>query len=143
MQMDHNSENKTLQITLKTFVDDLEKSLKTFSGEKVFLNEIQGSEASHKLIQKYVQQAVGYKVNNKAISFTWIGWEIDKDEVFIYYEIPLPRKVKSIEVKNEMMMKLYLDQVNVVHLKYGGKNRSFVLEGLETGKTFNLVEQKD
>lgn len=138
MQIDHNKENKTLEITLKTFVDDLEKALMNSTGKKVFLNELTNTDSSHAIIQKALRKVVSYKVNNEKVDYTWIGWEIDKDEVFIYYEIALPKKIKSISVKNELLMAEYTDQVNIVHLKYEGQNKSFLLEGIDTQKAFEL-----
>jgi len=138
MQMDHNVEGEKLEITLKTFVDDFELGLKNSTNKKVFLNEMLNTDSSHIIIQKYIRKMISYKINEEPVKLNWIGWEIDKDEVFIFYEIDLPKKIKSIEVKNEILMEEYTDQANIVHLKFKGENKSFLLEGIETNKSFIL-----
>ena len=138
MQMDHNEETNTLERTLKAFVDDFELGLKDYSNIKVFLNDNEGSDSIDIIMEKFVSQMTSYKINGKTNEIKWIGWELEKDEVFIYYEIALTKKVKSISVQNDLLMNEYLDQVNIVHLKYMGKNKSFLLEEKKSEKAFEF-----
>ena len=138
MQMDHNEETNTLEITLKAFVDDFELGLKDYSHTKVFLNDNEGNDSIDVIMEKFVRQMTSYKINGKTTELKWIGWELEKDEVFIYYEIALTKKVKSISVQNDLLMNEYLDQVNIVHLKYIGKNKSFLLEEKKSEKAFEF-----
>lgn len=138
MQMDHNEETNTLEITLKAFIDDFELGLKDYSHTKVFLNDNEGNDSIDVIMEKFVRQMTSYKINGKTTELKWIGWELEKDEVFIYYEMALAKKVKSISVQNDLLMNEYLDQVNIVHLKYMGKNKSFLLEEKKSEKDFEF-----
>lgn len=138
MQIDHNLQNKSLEITLKSFVDDIELAIKNQKGKKIFLGQIDPTSQEFGWVESYISSMLSIKVDEKETEFNWVGWEITNDEIFMYFEIPATKTIKSIEIKNEVLMNEFADQTNIVHLKYQGQNKSLFLQRETSEKSFQL-----
>lgn len=138
MQLDFNEANKSFETTLKGFTDDFELGLKNFTGKPVYLEKIQGNDSASQVFEQYIRKHLAFKIDGNSKDFNWVGWEIDRDEVFIYVEIKTGKKVKSVEIMNELLFNEYSDQTNIVHLKYGSANKSLYLNKADRVKSFEL-----
>ena len=69
------------------------------------------------------------KLNEEVASYTYIGKKYDNDVVIIYLEISDVgfNDLKSISVTNDVLTDLYDEQKNLVHIKWKGQKKSFVL----------------
>ena len=110
-QIDHKASEKSLQITIKVFSDDFEKSLLTHSR----LSKL--PENQEELILGYFKNALIIKVNGKAMNYRWVGYETETDAHFVFLEIERVAKVKSLGISNEILYNLYNDQANIVHFQ--------------------------
>ncbi|MGB0390525.1 MAG: DUF6702 family protein [Salibacteraceae bacterium] len=138
MQIDHNTETKSLEVTLKSFVDDIELAIKNQKNEKVFLGQVKPKSEEYSWVENYIKSQLQFSVDEKSKEINWVGWEITNDEIFMYFEIPVSKTIKSIEIKNEVLMKEFADQTNIVHLKYQGQNKSLFLQRETSTKSFQL-----
>ena len=68
-------------------------------------------------------------LNGEQAQFNYIGKKYDNDVVICYLEIANIGfdDLKTIEVENEVLTDMYDEQKNLVHIKYQGKKKSFVL----------------
>lgn len=123
----HNKENRSLEITQRIFLDDLEAALKPLSEEKLDLFDADNLVKNQPLINKYITERFKVYVNGKAVEFTYLGQEKEDASVWVYLEIPKVRRIKTIEVENRLLMETYEDQTNLVHVEYKGKLKSMRL----------------
>lgn len=138
MQIDHNEKERLLEITLKSFVDDMELALKNSTGNPLFLEKINPKSPESKAIVELIDSSIDISINANPAPMQWIGWEIDKDEIFLYFQVQTPKKIKSIGVKNNLLMREYDDQANIVHIKALDTNRSFVLEPTQSFRSITF-----
>ena len=127
-QIDHDKEDKTLQVAHKVFVDDFEKRLE----DLYQVNLEMGLEKEHadcnQFITKYLNQNFKLTVNGKEVQGNWVGKELEGPAVWIYIEYPNVKKPKSIKVENRILFETFNDQKNLVHFNYNGIKRSLILK---------------
>jgi hypothetical protein len=133
-QIDYNETNKTLEIAVSFFLDDIENALLKAYGDTLHLDTTM-NEQTDQALANYLQQNLQFKVNNKPQKWQWIGKEITPNELWCYVEISKVRKVpQSLWVKNTLLLELFKDQVNWVQLAIKDKKKSVALQlGNTTG----------
>lgn len=122
-------EEKSLQITSRIFIDDLEELLAVRYDIEAALATANEVNNSDDLISKYLNSKFEIKINGQSKAYSFLGKEYRDDLIVCYLEIPgidIPN-VSSIEVRNDVLTELFEEQQNVVHLKIGTKKKSFIL----------------
>jgi hypothetical protein len=68
-------------------------------------------------------------LDGKPVKYTFLGKRYDTDVAICYLEIPNVNltEVKTMSIQNEVLTDLFEEQKNVVHIKWNGKKKSFVL----------------
>ncbi|QXP51783.1 DUF6702 family protein [Cellulophaga sp. HaHa_2_1] len=125
----YSEKDKALQITSRIFIDDLEKTLNErygIKGRMATENELKDIEV---YIEKYIRSKFILTINEEQQEYKFIGKKYDNDIVVVYLEIPKVNyaKIKSIAATNEVLVDMFEEQQNVVHFKFPGKKKSFVL----------------
>ncbi|MEO9510866.1 MAG: DUF6702 family protein [Flavobacteriaceae bacterium] len=127
--MVYSEKNNTFQITSRIFIDDLEQVLEERYGIDAKLATSNEAKISDVYVKKYFQTKFAIEVNGELAKYAFLGKEYEDDVVICYLELPhinLP-DLQSIAVQNEILTDLFDEQQNVVHIKWNGKQRSFVL----------------
>ncbi|MTI32193.1 hypothetical protein E1171_15355 [Cytophagales bacterium RKSG123] len=130
--MQYNEKSKSIEITHKIFVDDLEEALKDYSGEKIDLAGEENLEKNQELISNYLNEKFHISINGKTVKGTYIGQEEDNGSVWCYVELKNIRKIKEVRVTDKILVDFYEDQTNLVHLKYHGELKSLMLNYKKT-----------
>lgn len=118
-----------LQITSRLFIDDIETVLSERYDVKANLASKQESEIAEAYIEKYLRAKLVVALDGKAVEYKYLGKEYDADLVICYLEIENVgmHKLKSLSIENEILTDLYDEQKNIVHFKWLGNKKSFVL----------------
>lgn len=121
----YKEEQKAIQISTRIFLDDLEVSLRNFSGDEklnitakeewVFVNEE---------LEKYVLENLKLSDDKGEMESKYIGAEIEDDVMWIYVEIEKVRKLKTIKVWNSLLVESFGDQENLIHFRAFDKVKS-------------------
>ncbi|MDZ7877546.1 MAG: DUF6702 family protein [Saprospiraceae bacterium] len=130
---------KTLQLTMHIFIDDLEVALEKQGKKSLSVGTEKEKAGVNDLINQYVQQNFGLTVNNKKTPLLFVGKEAtaDKQALWVYLEIKDVKNINSLTVENKMLTEVYPDQKNLVQVIVPTKKaHSFVLE---RGKTTNTA----
>ena len=63
------------------------------------------------------------------VDYNFIGKKYDNDVVILYIEVPEVgfNALKTISIENDILTDLFEEQKNLVHFKWKGKKKSFVL----------------
>lgn len=121
-------EKETLQIITKIFIEDLEQALQERYDSSISLASIKETESDVAYLKKYILQKIKIKVNGTPVSIQYIGKEYDIDIVNVYLEIENIKELKSIEIENKILMDMFSEQQNIIHLKTPNNRRSLVLD---------------
>ncbi|HRG09837.1 MAG TPA: hypothetical protein PLJ08_14780 [Cyclobacteriaceae bacterium] len=127
-EINYSEKDKALQITSRIFLDDLEASIRNqLNNQELDVLEPGNGLTSKQLIADYVLKHFVVKLDGKIQKLNFLGFERDDPAVICYIEIENIKKFKTIEVRNEVIMDLYDDQSNIVHVTYKGPVKSFRL----------------
>lgn len=125
-EVEYSSKTKELGIATKFFPDDLEEALRKYTGKKFDI--ISGEKKSTgEAINDYFQKHVQVRVNEKPKQVQFLGYEIDKEVVWVYYNANKISGVKAIEIISTLMYDYKAEQTNIIHIKIDEKRQSFKL----------------
>jgi hypothetical protein len=127
--VEYSDKDKAIQITSRIFIDDLEKALEERYGFEALLGTPEENKKTDVYLEKYLRAKFALKINGRVADYNFLGKKVENDLVICFIEIlnePL-EKVSSLEVQNEILMDVFEEQKNIVHLKMGGKKKSFIL----------------
>lgn len=124
IEINHNAEEKTLEISCKIFTDDFEKSLAKNYKTKVDLINPPNKAAMDTLVKKYLFQNLAIRANGKPVVFNYLGFENDHEAAYAYIEVPNVPAVNSFDITTGIMYDMFEDQMNIFHVTVGGKRKS-------------------
>ena len=124
VEMNHNSQDKTIEISCKIFTDDFEKVLAKNYNTKADLINPPNKAAMDSLVKKYILGHLGLNVNGKPVSLVYVGFETDKEASYAYVEVDNVSNVSKVDIYNNLMYDMFDDQVNIMHVIVGGKRQS-------------------
>lgn len=115
----YNNESKSMEITIKVALEDLEKSIKDIYSEKIdgFLDTLENKNIE-KLIIEYFRNNLIFSVDKNKQEYHWVGKESSNNlhDIYLYFEIPNYDKnenIESIIIKNTLFFDLFNNQTNI------------------------------
>ncbi|MDX1782680.1 MAG: DUF6702 family protein [Aequorivita vladivostokensis] len=127
-KIEYVKEKKSLQIITKIFTDDIEDALQQRYDPSISLDTKKETEAADEYLQKYILQKLNIKVNGKPVQLNFIGKEYDVDMLVAYIEVTNVPNLKSIEIENKVLMEMFPEQQNIIHLKTTNSRKSLMLD---------------
>ena len=125
-------EKQSVQITMRFFIDDLEKVTEARFGTELNLATDEEAKEANAYLERYIRQKFMVSINGEEKQYNYLGKEYENDTVFFYLEIEGVESIDEIEVVNQMLFEEFEEQQNYVKLRIG-----------ETDKTFILVKAND
>jgi hypothetical protein len=123
-EINHNSPDKTLEISCKIFTDDFEKTLAKLYNTKTDLGKADMKPAMDSLIKRYLISRLSVKADGRTVQFNYLGFEIDKEATYSYIEVSNVSTVRKIDVVNSIMYEQFDDQINIMHVTVNGSRQS-------------------
>ena len=123
-ELNYDKAQQQLQISCKIFTDDFEKTLRAQHKSAIDLTHPGNKVLTEKYISDYIQSHIKININKRNIAFKFIGYEIEEEAVWCYFEsdkIELPSK---IEITNSILYELLPDQINIVHANVNNVRKS-------------------
>ena len=122
--MQYNAAEKTFEISIRLFTDDLEKALSKELNATVRLSPGQKTDA---ILEKYVRAHFAYMTPQKQPkAFSYVGHEVEADANWVYIEMPYADPFRGGILKQNALMEAFDDQVNMVNIKYQDQKKTFV-----------------
>lgn len=139
-EVELNPESNTLEISIKFIGHDLEAALESAGVPNLNL----GIEKEHKkaddFLLKYIQKHFEIRINEKLISYHFVGKEINnKDFIYCYLESEELHSPNKIEFTNTLLTEKYKDQSNILYLKVGDEKFDYTFTK-EKRKTFYIIK---
>ena len=122
------AESGTIQMISKIFTEDIEDVLQVRFGPHVSLDTDNETEKDLELLQNYIKQKFKVSVNGVPVAFEFLGQEYETDIVKCYLEIVDVPELHTLEFENKILMDLFDDQKNIIHVKTPNSRRSIVLD---------------
>ena len=125
IQMQQNATTKTLEISMRIFTDDLEMALSKDNGNKRFT--ISNQDRNDEFLKRYLNRHFEVKDARKQIkNFKYLGKEQEVDATWIYLEVEGFSDWKGMSLRNDVLMEVFDDQVNMVNFKSESGKKTYL-----------------
>ncbi|EDP95563.1 DUF6702 family protein [Kordia algicida OT-1] len=125
--IEHNQNEKALQITTRIFIDDFQSALEERYDLKEELTVEKATQEVEQMMAKYLKKKLKIWVNGEQKTFKFLGKEYEDDVTICYLEISGINKVNTLEVENAILYEMEEDQQNLVHVKINNERKSLLL----------------
>jgi hypothetical protein len=134
-RMDYNAREKSFEVSLRVFTDDLESALSKENAGQKFV--VVNNDKNDAFVERYVRKRFALlNAQKQKKAFNYVGKEQEADATWIYIEIPCRETPSGFAVQNEVMLDLFDDQTNLLNLNYLSQRKSFIFKGEQ--KTHDL-----
>jgi hypothetical protein len=126
-QINYDESEKALQITMRFFIDDLEKAVGGRFDKNLQLATREEMKDSDVYIERYVASKFKLWINGEPVSAAFLGKQYEDDQVFFFLEAPEIEGIETLEVQNSMLMEVFEEQQNYVKLSILDVDKTFIL----------------
>lgn len=127
-QVEYVEDKKAVQIILRVFIDDIESVLNERYATKLRLDPKKQQPVVEKYLKKYLSDKFILKINNENRDLDFLGIEYENDLLLCYLEIEDIPEFYEIKIENTILMDLFEEQQNIVHVKYNKQKKSLILQ---------------
>ena len=127
-EIHHNSKDKTLEISCRIFVDDMEATLKKNYHTPVDLSNSKQQAANDRMISDYLPKHLALSIDGKPARLNYVGFEKDSESVYCFFEIHNVTSLKKLDVVNSVLHDFTEDQINIMHVSVNGTRKSYKLD---------------
>lgn len=137
-RIEYVKEKNSLQIITKIFIDDIEAALRERFGQDISLATSKETETADNDLKQYILQNLKIKVNGKNTQLRYLGKEYETDMVVAYLEVEPITSLKTIAIENKILMEMFPEQQNIIHLKSANNRKSLILDQEEPAGSLNF-----
>ena len=130
------TQKKSISLSCKMFTDDLQNTL--YKIYKVPVDLSKKRSLNDSLVSRYVKERIIISLENKSINLKYIGYEIEEEAVWCYFESALTSEDKMIRVTHSILYDFLKSQSNFLHCYYNGYRKSFKLDNPEQSAVFSF-----
>lgn len=137
-EINHNSKEKSLEISCKIFADDMEATLQQNYKTQVDLSAEKQQAQVNGFIKDYIIKHLKLVADGKGIALQYIGFEKDSEAVYCYFEGVNVAAVKKLDVSNNILQDYTDKQINIVHVIVNGQRQSTKLDAAQVQASFSF-----
>ncbi len=116
-EINFNEKEKSLQIISRIFIDDLELSIRSQRNEpELDIMEPRNGKTTDQLVSEYLKYHLKVTLDGKKQEMKFLAHETEDAAIVCYIEIANVKKVKKIEVLDDLITETHSDQSNLVHV---------------------------
>jgi hypothetical protein len=134
----YNEQDKTLQISCRTFTDNIEDALKKIYKKQLNVLHPKEKKEIENLLTDYISKHIKIKVNGKLQTTNFIGYEKEEEAIWSYLEIKNVELPKLLIIENTLLYDYLPQQINMVHVEIKGKKQSSKVTNPEKELTFDF-----
>lgn len=108
-----------LQVTVRSFTDDLDWALEEQFGTNPRLGTEQEHPKAMLWMERYLNQSLLLEGDGKVLKGEYLGMESEYGICFCFLRFSLEAKPSQLSVENRLLFELFDDQRNVIHYRIG------------------------
>ena len=136
--IDFNPTKKRVEISCRLFYDDLEVALKNHSGKKIEIINPKNKSVTDSAIAKYIRKNLKLALDNKDRNLKYIGYEIEEDVAWCYFEVSDIQNLHKIDIINQLLYKDFKSQSNIMHINVNNVKKSTKLDNPKRIASFSF-----
>ena len=133
--IEYNQKNKTLEIAIQMFTDDLEEALEETISEQIQLGMEDEHTKTDIYIQNYLSKNFKLSIDKTSLTYDFIGKEVDLNDTYCYIEVLNIETLNTLTITNKVLIDTFTGQKNMVNVKKGKKTKALLLKGHKTSGT--------
>jgi len=139
-QIEYNADAHTLEVALKLFTDDTDRTVGRHFRENLNLGEADEHPQADSLLMRYIQEKLILSCGGEVLQPRFYGKEVSVEETWCYFDYPLGcAKGSEIKVENRIFNEVFDDQVNIMKFSASeGEDQSLQLSSELTTGSFQL-----
>ena len=137
-EINHNAAEKSLEISVKVFHDDLEQIIEKNNNAQLDILAEKDKSRFNQYIPSYFQKNLVLTVDGKQLSLTYVGFEVEKESAFCYFEVENITSVKKIDVTNSILYDFNDTEMNIMHGTVNGNRKSSKVNHPEKAASFEF-----
>lgn len=128
IEINYNPKNKSLEVSIRLFSDDLELALtKLNGGKKITLDS--KTEVIEPLLELYIKKNFAIVSPNKEVKkIKYYGKEKEAEATWVYVEVLDCAQIKDFTLFNTILIDLFSDQNNLVNIIYPSLKKTLVFD---------------
>ncbi|MDA0193782.1 MAG: hypothetical protein O2951_01830 [Bacteroidetes bacterium] len=126
-EMAYNQEKKTIEISVRMFLDDLELTLAEKHAESINVLDPNQKPKLDKWVEDYLEENLKIWVNDYQTEYDYLGSEIEGLALWTFIEISNVDQLRLIGIENNIMLEKFEDQIQLVHFSKEDQVRSLKL----------------
>lgn len=123
-ELNFNSKNNSLEVSCKMFLDDLQNGLSKLYKRTIDLNNAKAEAENNKILADYVTKHFSIATDAKATALKFVGFEVEKESVYCYFEAGNIAQPKKVQLNNEILIDFKPEQINIMHVMVNGNRKS-------------------
>jgi hypothetical protein len=123
-EVQHNAKDQALEISCKVFAEDLEQALKAHYKSLVDFSKDQNKEQVQAWVSDYFTKTLQIRADGKPAAFSIVGYEKEKESVFVYLQADHVSAPKKIDIQNTILYDVSESQINIMHVTVNAKRQS-------------------
>ena len=126
-EIEYQEDTRSVQMIMNVFMDDIEVAINSDYNVDLRLdtkNELKNTDA---YFLKYLKEHFKIMINNKNTDYKFIGKEYEGNIVYFYLEIENISMPNSIQVENDILVKYFPDQQNLIKATIKNNRKSLFL----------------
>ncbi len=112
----HNPKEKTIEISMRLFTDDMELALSKNYKKPIELGTKREIADADKLLNLYINQRFSITIDKKNMPYHFIGKEFEKDLMYLYFEITEVADFTQLSVQNSILTTKFVEQENIIKI---------------------------
>ncbi len=118
-----NAKSQSVEICSRIFTDDLEKAYRAKNNKMIDFSETTYKAEADKFLTTYLHENLKISINNKPEALYYLGYEINEDAVWIYFQIKAVSAIKSMHVTNTILYDMIDTQSNMMQVTVGSNKQ--------------------
>lgn len=123
----YRKDKKTIEVSVKLFFDDFERALSSKEENAIYLCP-DSANKHYYTVDQYFKENYSLKINNQLEEFELLGYECEKELVYVYLEFIDIKKVNSVSIDNKLLFDIFLDQTNLMHFHAYGESNTLLTQ---------------
>ena len=137
-EINHNARSQAVEVSCRIFYDDLERTLEKQYHTRVDIVKPADKTKMNQLLNDYIKKHLIIKADGKVLALSYVGYEIQEDAAWTYFEVKGINKVKKFEVHDDLLFTEHPEQINMLHVTVGGQRKSTKLSNPESEAAFEF-----
>ena len=127
-RVDYNAKDKTFEVSMRVFTDDLELALGKDNAGRKFA--VVNGDANDSFVEKYVRKHFALlNAQKQKKTYTYVGKEQEGEATWIYFEIPCREAINGFAIEQAIFFEVFDDQTNLVNFNYLTEKKSYLFKG--------------